>query len=147
MHIEQDSRFRFPQTHCKRGRNQPIITANFLTHLPFKFATKMAPICHRLQVTSALRLSRFNIPIPLKRRKSNYPETRNSWPIIPYLNHDGGEAIGLLEEHGASRLTRVHLVLEYGIRLHPRLVNWPGLGYLTIPQLGPRRVESRKISS
>ena len=52
---------------------------------------------------SALWLSRFNILIPLKRRKSNYPETRNSWPIIPYLNRDGGEAVGLLEEHGTSR--------------------------------------------
>ena len=38
------------------------------------------------------------------------------------------------------------MVLEYGIRLHPRLVNWPGLGYSTIPQLGPRRVESCRIT-
>ena len=113
----------FPQTHCKRGRNQPIIAANFLTHLPFKFVTKMAPICRRLQVTSALRLSRFNIPIPLKRRKSNYPETRNSWPIIPYLNRDGGKAVGLLEEHGASRFDQDPLGPRVWHKTSPRLVN------------------------
>ena len=47
------------------------------------------------------------------------------------------------KKHGTSRFTRVHLVLEHGIRLHPRLVlARPGL--LNQPQLGPRRVERRK---
>ena len=47
------------------------------------------------------------------------------------------------KKHDTSRFTRVHLVLEHGIRLHPRLVlARPGL--LNQPQLGPRRVERRK---
>ena len=49
--------------------------------------------------------------------KYNYQVTRSSWPIVPYLNHAGGEADDLLEERGVSQVYQDPLVLEHGIRL------------------------------
>ena len=66
-------------------------------------ATKMAPNCCRLQFTPALRLSRLNNQLLHEGRKYNHQETRNSWPIIPYLDHAEGKADGLLEERGGSQ--------------------------------------------
>ena len=118
MHVEQELVLLIPPNSLEWMITLAYFTANIFTHYLNLNRDLKTPIVVA-NSHSALWLSRFNIPIPLKRRKSNYPETRNSWPIIPYLNRDGGEAVGLLEEHGASRLIRVHLVLEYGIRLHP----------------------------
>ena len=58
----------------------------------------------------------LNNQTPLEETKYNYQETQSSWPIIPYLNHAGGEAEDLLEERGISQVYQDPLVLEHGIR-------------------------------
>ena len=75
----------------------------------------MAPQLPSLTGFTALSCHVLNNQIP-EGRKYNYQETRSSWPIIPYLNHAGGEADDLLEERGISQVYQDPLVLEHGIR-------------------------------
>ena len=76
----------------------------------------MAPQLPSLRSLTAFSCHVLNNQIP-EGRKYNHQETRNSWPIIPYLNHAGGKADDLLEEHGGSQGYQDPLVLEHGIRL------------------------------
>ena len=65
----------------------------------------MAPQLPSLTGFTALGCHVLNNQLSLREEtKYNYQATRSSWPIVPYLDHAGGEAVGLLEEHGASQV-------------------------------------------
>ena len=65
----------------------------------------MAPQLPSLTGFTALGCHVLKNQISLREEtKYNYQATRSSWPIVPYLDHAGGEAIDLLEERGVSQV-------------------------------------------